>query len=1012
MNLPTPENFLHCCITVAFVLATALVANNVQAQVAVRIPDKDLGVNKIIGVDRQVWLATNEGPYRIIGDNPQQITLPIENNVKSIEHIGTRVFLILRGGHGVMRVDGETVTHIENTTFIIESSKVIDERLWFTSNSGGAFVIAGEDAPSAQPVTGLPQQQLFGRTRYAHIDDIEKIKGHIWLFNFGEGLYRIDGMAAHLIEGTKPDLGITTIKEVGGDVWFIAGKGAYRVENDRAYFIEGAAGIDEIEYINGQVWFGSSKGAYVFEDNRAQPITGTENLFITEIKDIAGKVWLGTTEGIYRVEGRTARPMISTAGMEVRSLEYVNGQILLGTYNGAYRIEDETTKPIEDTTNLIVNQIKFIGGHIYLEVVGKNTGRDTIKEDAGVYLCEGSKAWRIPDTSIDSHTDSGDLSTQVNDINGQAWLSTAKGAYRIDNGVKVSVTLASKETWWKSLVGSVLPGNVFISGVISPNVKYERISDGKDPYGESFPKQFEIIMATDENSFKREVDGRRYSAANNYYLPIASGRQKIFIQVRDKWGNTFGIPPIEGLVVPGEVIVPILISIFWLALLSAVVALAPFSIFCHDLLMNPWVRTYGSFGLIPLAMTVFPLVKNHVFRRYLQGIREDEGFAQLQKRFVVPTEDFVPEKNGRLLEKQKKLLLLGQSGVGKTSYVKYLTSCYSSQKGGLVPKGVLPVFIPLSRYQGETAERMFHAQLSNYGRMTDKELTFWFLNQGGFVIFLDGLNEVDLSTRNKLITFVDQHWKTNFFYITSQQNYSEFSWIEKIELATLNSEKVDEFIHRRLEEKYAESIVNTFTKATYEIYSIPQDLELAIEVVKRGHPLPQSKQELYELTLAPIFDFWVQEGRADYPLILSRRAYEMLCSHDAFFDGEDNVLASELRDQLVEKRFLVRSANHYLFRHDLIRAYLAAKHFSPRWQELLKEKVEIDVNWRPMLEFSLLNVKSSEEKRDLLFGVLTKNSGLAGELFNWLCTHQNASTIDWTDDFKRKYGEAMLQRNL
>jgi hypothetical protein len=42
---------------------------------------------------------------------------------------------------------------------------------------------------------------------------------------------------------------------------------------------------------------------------------------------------------------------------------------------------------------------------------------------------------------------------------------------------------------------------------------------------------------------------------------------------------------------------------------------------------------------------------------------------------------------------------------------------------------------------------MFALQLATYGDLHDEELADWFLRQGGFAVFLDGLNEISATAR-------------------------------------------------------------------------------------------------------------------------------------------------------------------------------------------------------------------------------------------------------------------------
>jgi len=228
--------------------------------------------------------------------------------------------------------------------------------------------------------------------------------------------------------------------------------------------------------------------------------------------------------------------------------------------------------------------------------------------------------------------------------------------------------------------------------------------------------------------------------------------------------------------------------------------------------------------------------------------------------------------------------------------------------------------------------------------------------------------------------------------------------------ASLSEGKIKEFLQKRLGEEQAQAILKEFGENIAEVYNIPHDLEFAIEFKETnpGLPIPRSKMELYEATLAPVLNGWVKEGRTDYPALLFHRAYVMLCTGDAYFDNLDVRLPDDLRDGLVEKKFLIARSMHFLFRHDLVRSFMASKYFSSRWRGLLSdEELKIDDNWRTMLQFVLLNL-SHDEVRDVLSRTLIKNVWIAGELFSWLEVTHSSICSGWTTDFKIKIAEAML----
>src|SRR5207249_4404485 len=160
-----------------------------------------------------------------------------------------------------------------------------------------------------------------------------------------------------------------------------------------------------------------------------------------------------------------------------------------------------------------------------------------------------------------------------------------------------------------------------------------------------------------------------------------------------------------------------------------------------------------------------------------------------------------------------------------------------------------------------------------------------------------------------------------------QQSYQQYAWMERVTLASLGPEKIQALLKLELGEEKARSLIAQFDPETYGLYAIPQDLQLAIALLRQGKSLPQSKRKLYEETLAPIFQDWIDAGQTDFPNLLTSRAYEMLYTHDPFFDQASSAVPGDLSEKLLEKKVLIKRDGRLRFQHDLVRAYLASLHF-------------------------------------------------------------------------------------
>jgi hypothetical protein len=987
------------CSRIILILFVTLIVLNLPpltyAQVVVQIP----GVTgRVLGTQEQnnrVWVATTDGLYLVNGNEVEKLgAWNVE--VLGLEKAGGRIWI--KTNYGVGHIVDNKAEPITGLRGIIKVIRGAAGRVWI-GTSDGVFYVEGN---GAKPIEGVQ----------GSVDTIREIAGQVWIGSSINGLYRITGNTAIPITGvkfTKPVentslVGIEepVLEEIGGRVWFGGHyDNTYFVEGGEAKPVSGVPGFTQIiQEVDKRVWVVTDKGIYAVEKdkNLAIPIFDVQAFKVRGvrfIKETPGQIWIGTWDGAYLVDKFNYKVQpVSDVTDTVMSIEEIDGRIWIGTDKGVYRVERDK--------------------NIAQQISGARHGT-SFKESAGQVWIASAVLYRVEKNGTTAQPISGVIAPTIKEVAGKVWMETPSGIFRLDEDVSIQVNLKSSESWWKTAFSWLVPEDWLVEGTVRAKPQYQRQSTITDPYGDSFNKEFFVIVTPDKNAFDEALKKDAYAPANDFERSLSWGKQKIYISVRDKFGNTFTSEPITVTILPSTITLSFLILLLWLMAASLLLALAPYSKFCHELVMNPWLRRYGSLGLIPLAITIFPFVRHHILRRYLREIRNDKDFSEWRARFVYPTDDFLPDAFGIRLKDSRKLLLKGPSGIGKTSYFKHLTARYADRrKDKLPPRKAVPILIPLASYKGGEPEQLIYDQLSSYGRMNDKALNEWILKQGGFLIFLDGLNEVaDEGARTELSNLVNRHWKENYFCLSSQQSYPEFSGLSEINLEPLSREKVDELLQLRLGAEKAKEVIAQFNDETYKLYGIPRDLEFAIEIIQREKlaSVPKTRRALYTATLSPVIDSWASKGHQDYAHLLYKRAYEMLLLRDPFFDSPDSPLPDEIRNELYEQKYLVKRANHYHYRHDLIRAYLAAQYFVPRWSTLLANgDVVIDVNWLEMLKFAVPELSSSEDVKGLLETVLTKSTDkkLAGVLFKWLEIYHPLLCQSWGNDFKQKFAEAIL----
>jgi hypothetical protein len=623
--------------------------------------------------------------------------------------------------------NAQVIIRIGDLDFNVKSHLESGGKLW-AGTQKGLYRIDGD---TARRIPGLDYE----------VRSLLMSGGTLWAGST-RGLYRIDGETARRI----PDLELIVwcLLESGGKLWAGTYGGLYCIDADTPRRISGEElNVFSLLESGGKLWAGTHKGLYRIDGDTPRRIAG-EELIVSSLLESGGKLWAGTNKGLYRIDGDTPR-RIPDLDLDVMSLVESGGKLWAGTINEPYRIDGDTARRIPGVENLVWKVLASKGK------VWAGTGN-------GLYRIDGDDARRLSDSDRNA--------SFLFESGGKLWAGTQKGLYRIDEDVRIDVSVTNSESWWKAAVERLAHRKVLVSGMVSPQVRYSD-SGGQDPYVPSLPRQFRIILETDGTKFEKKVKDKAYLPFDEIKRSLEEGHRTLYISVIDQWNNRFDSTQ-EVWVVPGPWALVVVLGSLWIVGFMAILSLAPHSSSCHWILMNPFVRRYASLGLVPVALTVFPTVRRHVLRRYLRGARDDDVIREGHDRYVVPSVVFQLEEFGKRLAERRTLLLYGPSGVGKTAFLLRLAGSYAA-KGGrtLPPRRAIPVLLTLRLNEGKEPIATFADELARLGDLTDRALSDWFLAQGGFLILIDGLNEVGEADQKRVVSFVERYKKANHFVVTT-----------------------------------------------------------------------------------------------------------------------------------------------------------------------------------------------------------------------------------------------------
>ncbi len=332
--------FLHSLLNVA----------PLGADVLKRISAQDFA-HEVVEIRGQVWLAMDQGAYRVEGDRLIQV-VPQDVLVKTIAEINGRVWL--GSSKGLLEAQGDKATPLYEQDLgdsVIMAIHSVGDVVWLGTSSGlirieGDALATTTIRERVNTVREVDGRLWVGTQRNAYrlndtggfdnvlpgfreVSKIVSAGGDVWLVtNRGLGRYgpcfRFDGVQAETPDRLN-DLEVVSVANIGGVPWFATTRGVFDVTGGRP---RGLAVNSPIEPINtivdlgGQIWLGSTRRAYQERDSAFLPIPErAQALNIKGILPAGGSVWMWGSDGVFRVEEGVEIEILPTTrtifGMEV-----------------------------------------------------------------------------------------------------------------------------------------------------------------------------------------------------------------------------------------------------------------------------------------------------------------------------------------------------------------------------------------------------------------------------------------------------------------------------------------------------------------------------------------------------------------------------------------------------------------------------------------------------------------------------------------------------------------------
>ncbi len=223
---------------------------------------------------------------------------------------------------------------------------------------------------------------------------------------------------------------------------------------------------------------------------------------------------------------------------------------------------------------------------------------------------------------------------------------------------------------------------------------------------------------------------------------------------------------------------------------------------------NPIVRRLLGLGYIDLVLLNLGFARRRIFAPFKGSLLGDilsENPSQLDRisyftdsrvwhrprvdaRHAGTTSDIVDQPILHALSHHKgRVLLLGKSGLGKSSFLRFSLAARARQDRDVI-----------TYLRADQCRNGVEAQLTERmnGLARDNDLLRAMIYAGRIFIYIDGYNEVDLATQDAITGFLARYPFANAL-VASQIPLRGFSTIETFEMVPLNGDSIREFLVSR-----------------------------------------------------------------------------------------------------------------------------------------------------------------------------------------------------------------------
>ncbi|MEG4291121.1 NACHT domain-containing protein [Microcoleus sp. C2C3] len=463
------------------------------------------------------------------------------------------------------------------------------------------------------------------------------------------------------------------------------------------------------------------------------------------------------------------------------------------------------------------------------------------------------------------------------------------------------------------------------------------------------------------------------------------------------------------------------------------------------------LKALGMREAVPLesVYTAVQFLDEQEIRSFESIQNLEEAYRQAKERNF-QQQDCKKQEGLKIANQKQYLMVLGQPGVGKSTFLRKIgLEALKGKKGGFKSDRI-PVFIELKSFTSSQIdiEKLIVEEFSICGFPSSEQFIAKALEQGKLLILLDGLDEVPTVNTNEVISkiqnFVDRYYKNSFIVSCRTAAYrNNFQRFTDVKLADFDDTQIEQFIGNWFQsevdkqagtaQKCWELLQKPEYAAAKELAHTPLLLTFLCLNYDRSQNFPNNRSVLYKKALRILLEEWAAEKRILRDEIyqgLSTELEESLLSEIAYTGFETDKLFFSQREVVEEiKTFLAgnlnvpkhldgeavlnaiavqqgilveRAEDVFSFSHLTLQEYLTAQYIADN--NLIEQLVTghlSDARWREvfLLVAGLVRAKNGADDLLLLMEKEAQkyiNAPKLQGLLQWA----DAATKDSEDDFK------------